>query len=79
MTLSVKPPVLSLNEEAQSNDEVFHEIEDYYEEAEKGEPVQVNDPLQYVLSSHARLSVGASSSGCAGPSTSGTLPADVGP
>ena len=33
-TLSVNPsPALSLNEEAQSNNEVFREIEDYFEEA----------------------------------------------
>ena len=63
-----------MNKEAQFDDEVFHEIEDYFEEAERKEPVQVGDPPQYVLSSHAQL--GASSSGGAGPSTSGTPPAE---
>ena len=38
-TLSVNLPlVLFLNEEGQSDD-VFREIEDYFEEAEKGKPV----------------------------------------
>ena len=67
----------SSNEEAQSNDEVFREIEDYFGEAKKGgDPVQVGDPPQYVLSPHARLR--ASSSGGASPSTSGMLPAGAG-
>ena len=55
-TLSVNPPLtLSSNKEAQSDDEVLCEIEDYFEEAKKGEPVQVGDLPQYVLSSHAWL------------------------
>ena len=67
------PPMLSSNEEAQSDDEVFREIEDYFEETERGDPVQLDDPPQYVLSSHAQL--GASSSSGTGPSTSGMSPA----
>ena len=43
-TFPVNPSTLSSNEEAQSNDEVFCEIEDYFDEAERGEPVQVGDP-----------------------------------
>ena len=43
-TFPVNPSTLSSNEEAQSNDEVFYEIEDYFDEAERGEPVQVGDP-----------------------------------
>ena len=78
--MSVNPPLaLCSNEEAQSNDEVFREIKDYFEEAERGEPVQVGDPPQYVLSSHARFPMGASSSNGPSLSTSGTLLADVGP
>ena len=50
-TLSINlPPMLSSNEEAQYDDEVFCEIEDYFKEAKRGEPVQVGDPPQYVLS-----------------------------
>ena len=52
-TLPVNPPTLSSNEEAQSDNEVFREIEDYFDEAERGEPAQVGDPPQYVLSSQA--------------------------
>ena len=70
-------PMLFLNKEVQFDDEVFHEIKDYFEEAERGEPIQVGDPPQYVLSSHAQL--GASSSGGANPSTSGAPPANAGP
>ena len=75
--MPVNLPMLSLNEEAQSNDEVFREIEDYFDEAEREELVQVGDPPQYVLSSHTWL--GASSSGGAGPSTSGVPPATLVP
>ena len=73
------PPTVSLNKEAQSDDEVFCEIEDYFEEAERGEPIQVGDPPQYVLSTHARLSVIASSSSGIDPSTSGMSPVDTSP
>ena len=39
-TLSINTSsMLSSNEEVQSNDEVFSEIEDYFEEAERGEPI----------------------------------------
>ena len=34
--MPVNPPMLSSNEEAQSDDEVFREIEDYFDEAERG-------------------------------------------
>ena len=71
----VNPPTLSSNEEVHSDEEVFHEIKDYLDEAEKGTPVQVGDPLQYVLSLHAWL--GVSSSGGAGTSTSGVLLANA--
>ena len=65
-TLPVNPPlVLFSNKEAQSDNKVFWEIEDYFEEAKRGEPVQVGDPPQYVLFSHAWL--GVSSSGSIGP------------
>ena len=38
--MSINPPLmLSSNKEAQSHDEVFREIEDYFEEAERGEPI----------------------------------------
>ena len=72
--MPINPPTPSSNEEAQSDDEVFCEIEDYFDEAEKGEPIQVGDPPQYVLSSHAWL--GARSFGGAGPSTSEALGAE---
>ena len=32
-------PMLFLNKEVQFDDEVFHEIKDYFEEAERGEPI----------------------------------------
>ena len=67
-TLPVNPLTPSSNKEAQSNDEVFCEIDNYFDEVEKGEPVKVGDSPQYVLSSHAWL--GVSSSGGIGPSTS---------
>ena len=51
-TFPINPLPLSLNEEGQSDDKVFHEIEDYFDEAERGEPLQVGDPPQYVPSSH---------------------------
>ena len=45
-TLSVNlHPTFYSNKEVQSDDEVFHEIEDYFDEAERGEPIQVRDPL----------------------------------
>ena len=33
------PPALSSSKEPQSDNEVFHEIKDYLEEAKRGEPV----------------------------------------
>ena len=54
---------------------VFHEIEDYFDEAEKGEPVQFGDPPQYVLSSHAWLGVRLFAG--AYPLTSEALPTDA--
>ena len=72
----VNPPTLPSNEEVQYDDEVFREIEDYFEDAEKGEPIQVGDLPQYVLSSRAWL--GASLFGGAGPLTSRESPADAG-
>ena len=48
-TLSVNPLTTSSNEEVQYDDEVFRKIEDYFDEAKRGEPVQVGDPPQYVL------------------------------
>ena len=72
----VNPLTLSSNKEVWFDDEVFREIKDYFEEAERREPVQVGDPPQYVLSSHAWL--GESSSGGVGPSTSRASPADLG-
>ena len=74
--MSVNPPTLSSNKEVDSTDEVFRDIEDYFDEAKRGDPVQVDDPPQYVLSSHAWLRV--SSSGGFGPSTSEALLADTG-
>ena len=42
--LLVNPPTPSSNEETHFEDEVFHEIEDYFDEVEKGEPIQAGDP-----------------------------------
>ena len=75
-TLLVNHLMPSSNKEAQSNDKVFCKIEDYFDEVERGESVQVGDPPQYVLSSHAWL--GARSSGGADPLISVAPPADAG-
>ena len=57
----VNPPhALSSNGKTYSDDDVFREIENYSEEAKRGDHIQVVDPPQYVLSLHAWLSMGAS-------------------
>ena len=66
----------SSDEEVHSDDEIFHEIEDYAVEAERVDHFQAGDPPFYVLASDVWLSKGTSSSGDAGPSTRGAPPAN---
>ena len=51
-------------------------IEDYFDEAEREDPIQAGDSPQYVLSSHAWL--GARSYSGVSPSTTGVPSVDVG-
>ena len=74
----IKIHILMMATTTYSDDEEFHEIEDYTDEADKGEQVQGTYSPQYLFSSHVMWSAGASSSGGARPSTSGVLPVDVG-
>ena len=42
--LPVNPPTPSSNKAMHYDNEIFQKIEDYFDEAERGEPVQAGDP-----------------------------------
>ena len=70
----------SFDEDVHSNDDLIHEIENYTEGAEGDAQVQLLDSPQLTFLPHALSSICASTStGNAGPLTSGAASQDVSP